>query len=312
MNDSSETMQNPPLRRYLLGQLSEEEQGRLEERLFTDDTFHHQIEVAEDDLVEAYVSGELSAVERDLFETHFLSTPERLQYLQLTRTLHETFAHATAPADERGPRLESRPSRRSVAPWLAVAASLVISFAVISYLALRLAKQERTANQRLTQQESQLAARETQINQLQSALEREKEQLAKVQQDTARVERPGPSAGRGVLSFILLPDLATRGREAGITTLSLPSPSARAQLHLDTEVASDHLYESYRVVIKNSDGSQIWGADNLQLRAPGQPVIVNPPAGLLQRGDYRITLYGKTTAGAAEDIDDYSFRVVVR
>jgi hypothetical protein len=213
--------------------------------------------------------------------------------------------------DERGPRLVSR-LRRSAAPWLALAASLVISTAVISYLALRLSQQERTANQRLTQQERQLAARETQINQLRSALEREKQQLAEVQQDAARVSAAKPSVGLGMLSFILLPHLATRGKEeAGITTLSLPSPSARVQLQLDTELASDHPFKSCRVVIENSDGRQIWGADNLQPPPPGQPVIINLPAGLLHRGNYRITLYGRTMDGAVEDINDYSFRVLV-
>lgn len=74
------------LRRYLLGELLEEGQRRrVEERLLTDDGFYEEVLIAEDELVEEYVSGLLDAGEKERFETHFLSTPERRHKLQFAR-----------------------------------------------------------------------------------------------------------------------------------------------------------------------------------------------------------------------------------
>ena len=46
--------------KYLLGQLTEEEQVQIEDRAFTDRDYLSSLEGTEADLVDAYVRGELS------------------------------------------------------------------------------------------------------------------------------------------------------------------------------------------------------------------------------------------------------------
>ena len=80
------------LKRYMLGELDQEEQQRLEREIMTDNHTFEQLSVAEDELVEEYLEGSLSAREREKFEKHFLSTPERRQELKLAKALRRYVA----------------------------------------------------------------------------------------------------------------------------------------------------------------------------------------------------------------------------
>ena len=76
---------------YLLGDIQEEERARLEERLFADEGFFNQFELAEDELIEAYVRGRLPPAQRALFESHFLASERRRDRLAVAQTLLERF-----------------------------------------------------------------------------------------------------------------------------------------------------------------------------------------------------------------------------
>src|SRR5688572_28098839 len=80
---------------YLLGQLSEDEQAQIEQRYLADPDFHEEILAAERELIDRYVYGELA--NRELFETHFLSSPGRRQRVEFARALMQSPA-AKAPA----------------------------------------------------------------------------------------------------------------------------------------------------------------------------------------------------------------------
>lgn len=77
------------LDRYLLNELSEEERGRIEERLFTDQTFIEQVETAEMRLVDRYVLGEMSADERARFVSQYLPVPEHARRVREAVQFHE-------------------------------------------------------------------------------------------------------------------------------------------------------------------------------------------------------------------------------
>jgi hypothetical protein len=64
------------IRRYLLGQLSDEEQQKIEDRLMTENDFFEELEISKDEIVEEYCAGELTTKERDWLEQHFLVSPE--------------------------------------------------------------------------------------------------------------------------------------------------------------------------------------------------------------------------------------------
>ena len=78
-------------RRFLLGQLPPAEQGRIEELAFEDpDTFTF-LETVEDDLIDEFIQGELSAAEEQQFNDHFLSLPDRRNNLRISRLLQQHF-----------------------------------------------------------------------------------------------------------------------------------------------------------------------------------------------------------------------------
>ena len=63
-------------RRYLLGEASEEECASLEQEYFERQEALERIEAAEDDLIEDYLAGQLTAADRDRFERGYLSSPQ--------------------------------------------------------------------------------------------------------------------------------------------------------------------------------------------------------------------------------------------
>ena len=69
------------IREYLLGQLSDDEQQKIEERLMLEDELFQEFELSKGELIEEYTAGELGSRESKYFEEHFLSSVEgREQY----------------------------------------------------------------------------------------------------------------------------------------------------------------------------------------------------------------------------------------
>src|SRR5215813_9388727 len=75
------------LTRYLLGELTEEEQVEIEERAFRDRRYLLEIEAVECDLIDDYVRGALSEVERRQFEERFLASEKRRRKLEFAKSL---------------------------------------------------------------------------------------------------------------------------------------------------------------------------------------------------------------------------------
>src|SRR5215469_4522839 len=75
------------LKRYLLGNVSPEEQQDVERWLISDDHAYDELEAAEDELIDTFLSGELRGHDLDQFNSHFLITPERKRKLQFSRSL---------------------------------------------------------------------------------------------------------------------------------------------------------------------------------------------------------------------------------
>jgi len=72
---------------YLLGELSLEEQLRIDEQLFVNDDYFERLMATEDDLIEDYLRGSLSATERQQFERNFLNSAELRKKVDRTKLL---------------------------------------------------------------------------------------------------------------------------------------------------------------------------------------------------------------------------------
>jgi hypothetical protein len=75
------------VRRYLLGQLTNEERGELEQRLFQDAELYEELEIAEAELCDAYAAGKIREADRPAFEELFLNNPDRKDNLRFARAL---------------------------------------------------------------------------------------------------------------------------------------------------------------------------------------------------------------------------------
>lgn len=281
--------------RYLLGELEEEEEARLEEVLFTDE-YNAQLLAVEDDLIEAYARGELTRSQRESFESHFLQMPGRRERVELAQDLARIMAE------------EERSGWRSLLEWLRTPAARA-SFATAAGLAVILGgvwlfsnwrarmEAEHAAHQLQARQwREQLTGQRARIEQLESELEQERRLRAS----------PAPSPGRIVVFAFALTPFTGRGGAGEKQTI--PSGTNQFRIRLDLEQATPYL--SYRAEIKRAGESQtrVETLRNIKPTASGQAVIVTI-ARSLDEGDYILTLQGKTGGGEFETVAEYQFTI---
>jgi hypothetical protein len=261
------------MKRYLLGELVESEQQALEGRLMASDDYFEQLLIAEDDLVDEYLRGTLSAREKQRFNDHFLCTPERRHKLSFSRSLQK---YVAAYAESRRTvwrwpgllTLQGLPHR--ILEWsLAGTLSLIVLGG--SWLTFRIQRLEQ-----LLEQASQQAA-------------------------------AGGQPQEAMMAFPLTPGLV-RGMQ-GMQKVALPAGADWVQLQLDLGTGE---YNRYQAVLQNVEGEQIWSQNTPKVKVgrDSELVVLTLPAGLLPRGYYILKLSGMGAGGAFEEVARYSFSVV--
>ena len=75
------------LRQWLLGLMPDQESRALEERLLTDSEFYEELFIVEEELIDDYIAGQLSAGERSAFESYFMNSPERQEQFRIANAL---------------------------------------------------------------------------------------------------------------------------------------------------------------------------------------------------------------------------------
>lgn len=126
---------------YLLGSSSEEDTERFDAISVTDREFANLLDATENDLIDAYVHGDLTGATLERFETHYLSSVLRRDKVEFARSF-QTYAqrHAVPNPGALASKLPRRrgslsewffPSsmpkgQRSFLPWGLVAAALVL------------------------------------------------------------------------------------------------------------------------------------------------------------------------------------------
>ena len=314
------------LSRYLLGQLTDAEQGEIEERFLRDDEHYQKLLLVEDELRCAYAKGLLAPAERELFERRFLIFPDEQQRVELVSAVIEELSGINV---EETPRQEARDEGRSWPkrlpgilnfgnPRLAFAMTTVALLAVAAFAWL--AVQTARLRQHIAQLESRQAeqVREIQksseeersrLESLNKELAKERSDRALIEQELARhpdappVDREAPSP---VLSLILVP-----GRLRGEGTANkLTVPQNATQVVLILKVGESGSRRNYRAEILNSEGARVWSRDGL----PGgrELVVLRIPARILAEDDYEISLTGLNQAGDSERVGDYYFTILKR
>ena len=75
------------MRAFLLGTLDGDHKTRFEELILTEPSVYEELLVVEEELIDQYLAGDLSAIEQQQFESHFLITAERQKNLRFGKLL---------------------------------------------------------------------------------------------------------------------------------------------------------------------------------------------------------------------------------
>lgn len=311
------------LTRYLLGELSEDETSRLEERLLvedTDDELFESLEAAEGELFAAHVRGWLGERERLAVERRLAATPEGRRRLDLARGLAVLSDEAArvVPFAPR-PRATAAPVWRWAAAaglaalvaggaWLAVDRETRLRREVARLAAERSEHGERS--DRIAALEERLASERERAGALERQLAESRESLARLERE--RTERTAPAAPRAleVASFALsLATLRSGGGEGEIERLAVPRSADRLRLEVDLDGPVRH--ERFRATLRDAGGDSVWSATDLAPRriAWGGVVTLEPPARVLPPGRYELQLSGLSATGP-EDLGFKEFEVV--
>lgn len=94
------------LRRYLLDDLSDDEQVAIEERLLVDRAYLEQLQIVEEDLIDDYLREKLSPPERARFQQQF-NTPARRQKIHLAGAF-QNYLNTLPPVEYAAPSLFRR------------------------------------------------------------------------------------------------------------------------------------------------------------------------------------------------------------
>jgi DNA repair exonuclease SbcCD ATPase subunit len=344
---NTKTYNNENLIAYLLGALPDAEAEIFDELSFTDDSFAGELSAAEKDLVDAYVTGELTGEKLEKFESHYLATPRRREKVEFAKAF-QGFAEKNLTVIESIPKRtlggffsDIFVIRRPLLQWgFALAALLFMIlggwlFRENARLNSEISESQAKRDE-LRKRESELEQREKQLqgeiaNQRTTNSETEKE-LAKIREEREKLEQelkirqsqeqqrineqradakktPAslPNTRITVASFILTPSL--RGNSQ-LTSVSIPPQTDSVAMQLELETND---YTAYRVVLKNQSGDQIlWRSGRLKAKTKGTNKILNVvfPARLLRSQAYTLEVSGVSSNATAEIISSYSFRVV--
>jgi hypothetical protein len=272
------------LRQYLLGQLPEDAQERLEQQLMTNTDFSEQLSAVEDELTDEYVSGTLRDRDRKAFETVFLAHPSRQQRVAFAKTLHEfvEMKAETARPSQTG-RQTFLAFLLANRPLQAAAAGFVLLLVVTAWLSVR-------------------------VYRLQDQLRSSVAQQTPTTNEPAQRERTEPDLNNPqTLPFVTVVLLPGAARDAGgIQRVIVPAGSEAAKLQLALETDE---YPSYDATLQTPEGNTVWTEKGLSAvkTSAGTVISVWLSRDVLKPQDYILRINGVRN-GSSEPVNAYYFR----
>ena len=128
------------LRRYLLDELTADEQQSIEERLLVDNDYLEQMLIVEEDLIDDFTTGNLSPQQQSTYRKLFLASPEGKKKLQISQVLKKHLNHfpsEIAPQMNLWERIRTALTQTISMPALkfATAATLILGLSAFSWWA---------------------------------------------------------------------------------------------------------------------------------------------------------------------------------
>ena len=320
--------------RYLLGDLSDQEKVSIEESYFADDDHFQELEIVEDELVDAYVRDELNGAERKQFEKLLQSSTRLAERVQFARILEKRVG-SIKPAPVAAPVIAERPavvswwqkifSAPQIGRGFAYAGSAVIALMgvalIFTWLQMReSSRQLERERAGLQQQRDALNAQTndqtSKINQLAADLEKERnlraddQKLIESLKNGSTIESNNFSCKRYCLAFAVTginPRFISCDSNCDAAT---GTDTRSAFTVLPTNEPND-LGGTYLATIRNQDGNAILSGKGLRARQirSGSQIAYQFSAADIDSGDYIVTVVPENST-SVDPIANYAFRLV--
>lgn len=317
--------------RYLLGTLSEAEREQLEEQYFSDVEEFENIEIAEDDVVDRYVRGKLTASEVENFKKVLATSPRLVERVKLARILtdqielqqqtSETPARVVTEKQAEKPgwwnrwfgsSLQLTPAFRTA---MTTAMGVVLFVGVLSIYgwvssrraSLQLASDKSRLELEIQQLKDEIKAEQARTAQSnEDLLARQNEFIAKekiLEERLAQLETQRTGSTGIVTPFVLT--AGSLRSEGGQDLVVKPNSSA---VEITLQLRTNE-YSSYNAIVRNPERGVVHTASRLRPRntGAGPTISFRVPANKMSPSDYTIRL---EAAGSNDPVDDYFFRVV--
>lgn len=307
------------LRRFLLGELAEDEAERLERRLLQEDGLFELCEAIEGDLLAASARGELTAVENERLLTRLAASPGGRARIALVRDLAgwaETSRSEPMPAPLPFQRSAGAPPRRA-SRWMAIAAGLLLAAGgswVVFHLPeapppgddVRISR----GNPRPPAPRVEAPARPAPRPAVPEETPAEPPAPAEPAPAPDRLTAPEPAPPLATAVFELaLSTLRSSGE--GPERLEVPKGTGEIEIRLDLG-GEEELYRTFNALVRNPGASEVWSRQGLEPKPFdwGMGLILEIPADDLPDGRYEMEVQGVTAQGEAERIGVQEFEVV--
>jgi anti-sigma factor RsiW len=297
--------------RYLLKELSQEEEDRFEQKYFSDDQVFEELQVAEAELIDSYARGALSESERRQFLRFYLTSAERRKKVEDAECLMAALVQAAAEkAAVAEPQLRGRLFNRFRSPLF----SIRLGYAMAMVVVLAFAFVATLENRRLHSELTRLRTKETVAIGRSQNLEA-KSNLADVPgANESHGKIAQPEGAESLIASLGLRSGMSRDIAGGTSNKLRISPGIR-WVRLSLLLEHDEHYLEYTAVVQTVNGDEIERVDRLKSETQaglGTLVELQMPADLLAGDTYVVKLLGITKNGNREDVDEYAFQAVRR
>jgi anti-sigma factor RsiW len=318
---------------YLLGELSEAQQTRVEEQLFSDHECYDRLQALKAELTDQYVQGTLAPEQGAMFARRFLATENGREDALFARALVGVLGEREKqqnPADD-GQSTVSWWSPlvaffRSAPGWqLAMPIAMAVLMIGMAWLLierqrlenrLETAISERDAAQsgarKAAQLEEEMGRANSRNEELDQELQQTRKALEQARQDLATPPRQSKTTSTigAILSLVLAPGVR-RGNER-VERLVI-GPQARV-IRLQLLLEPGETGTGYRAEVRTKAGTLIHSQNRLRAHqsAIGKALLLEIPANLLNDGLYEVSLAGTTPTGQSEIINYYDFSITRR
>jgi hypothetical protein len=302
--------------RYLLADLSEEEQVQFEELYIKDDGVFEELVAVENDLIDAYVRGELSESEQGRFESGYLNSPDRRERVDFAKSLLAYAQHARASKPVRPAHLSGWFAflwSQEPAVGIALAAGALAIVVAGSWMAVE--------NSRLRNDLDRMRTAEAQRQRVQPG-----HQEVPTETDTGvsgrKANQEGteeratklpalPSQALPVASLILTSSL-TRGPGGQENVLVIPSSPAAVKITVNLQEPNP---SPYRAVLRPVDGNEryeVYGLKSQHMTNGRGALTLYFASANFANDDYILEISRILPDGTVENLAPMSFRAILQ